>query len=210
MTARSLKNLRDTTAGVYILVRKLYLSPPPFENDIFPPLATCYFLTPVVPPFALILPYFSLILPFYFFFLFILLSFFFFLPLSSFLSCIFPLFLMHFPPFFLPHFIFFPPNDIGWYIPPREEGGICQCIDPCTTGQSEQDTTVTWQHIPTQDPRPSALAQQGSQPVPEMDGRAAQGARKEAAAAAFSPRGRRLGFESAGWAAGGSSSRLSL
>ncbi len=45
------------------------------------------------------------------------------LPLSHFLSPFF-LFLLHFPPFSLRLFIFFPPNDIGWYFPPPRGGRV--------------------------------------------------------------------------------------
>ncbi len=37
-----------TRTGVYISVRKRYFFPPPSENYIFPPLATCCFSTPIV------------------------------------------------------------------------------------------------------------------------------------------------------------------
>ncbi len=117
MTARSLQNLRDTTAGVYILVRKLNLSPPPSENDIFPPLATCYFFTPIVPPFALILPYFALILPFYTFFsTFFLFSFSF--PFLPFCHAFSPFFSSPFH-IFSPkwHWLIYPPQGGGGYLP---------------------------------------------------------------------------------------------
>ncbi len=76
--------------------------------------------------FSLILPYFAFSLPFYF-------------PFSHFLSpfflFLFPffLFLLRFPPFSLHLFIFFPPNDIGWYFfpSPGGGGGIFQYIGPC-------------------------------------------------------------------------------
>ncbi len=73
--------------------------------------------------FALILPFFAFILPFYFPFSNFLSPFFLFLsPFFLFLSPFF-LFLLHFPFFFsLGLFIFFPPNDIGWYSSPRGGG----------------------------------------------------------------------------------------
>ncbi len=53
------------------------------------------------------------------------------LPLFSFSFPFLP-FLLHFWPFSLSLFIFFPPNDIGWYfLPPPRGGGIFQYIDPC-------------------------------------------------------------------------------
>ncbi len=98
--------------GLYFGPKTIFIPPPPSENDIFPPLAR-RFLTPIL--FSLILPYFAFILPFNF-------------PFSHFLShfflFLFPffLFLLHFPPFSLRLFIFFPPNDIGWYFPPPTGG----------------------------------------------------------------------------------------
>jgi hypothetical protein len=93
--------------GVYILVQKQYLfPPPPSENDIFPPLATHRFLTPIVA----FLPYFFLFLQLFYpftspFLIFFTLSSFsplssFFFPLSSFFLYIFPLFLFTFSYFF--------------------------------------------------------------------------------------------------------------
>ncbi len=69
--------------------------------------------------FALILPYFAFILPFYFF------SSHFLSPFFLFLSPFF-LFPLHFPPFSRRLFIFFPPDDIGWYFPPQRGTGIYQ------------------------------------------------------------------------------------
>ncbi len=44
---------------------------------------------------------------------------------------LFFLFLLHFPPFYLPLFIFFPPNDIGWYFPsPLGAGGYFPIYRP--------------------------------------------------------------------------------
>ncbi len=116
--------LREKKPGVYILVRKWYLSPPPSENDIFPfsrhivfrllPLPFCLNSFLVCINCTLLLPLFSFsfpFLPFSFPFLHFLSPFFIFFPLSSFFFYIFPL-------------SFFPENDIGWYVflPPGREG----------------------------------------------------------------------------------------
>jgi hypothetical protein len=95
-----------TGAGVYILVQKQYLFPPPSENDIFSPFCVTFFYSHCG-LFALILPYFAFILPFYF-------------PFSHFLSPFF-LFLLHFPPFSLRLFIFFPQMTSADISPPRGE-----------------------------------------------------------------------------------------
>ncbi len=107
-----LKESRDfyiwehNSTAVYISVRKWYLFPPS-KNYIYPLLRHVY-----CGLFALILPCFAFILPFYFpFSLFL-------SPFFLFLSSFFFLFLLHFPSFPLPLFIFFPPNDIGWYFSP--------------------------------------------------------------------------------------------
>ncbi len=94
---------------------KRYLFPPPSENYIFFPSPDMSFFDSHRGLFALILPYFAFILPFFFLFSHILSPFFLF-PSPFFL------FLLHFPPFSLCLFIFFPPNDIGWYFfPPCAE-----------------------------------------------------------------------------------------
>ncbi len=87
---------RQFSSGVYISVRKLYLSPPPSRNTSF--LDSYHGL------FGLILPYFAFILSFYFLFSH-------FLPLSSLFFSISSFFL-HFPLFLFPFSYFFSPNDI--------------------------------------------------------------------------------------------------
>ncbi len=110
--------------GVYISVHKWYLFP--YPKMIFFPLSWYIVFQFLSLPFclnsSLFCIYFTLYFPFLFFF-----------PHSSFL---FPLSsfycLLHFPPLSLPLFIFFPPNDIGWYFfLPRGVGIIFQYIDPC-------------------------------------------------------------------------------
>ncbi len=98
------KELIIICRGLY-LVQKLYLFPPPSENDIFPPSQSIVFLL-LLWPFclnsSLFYVYFTFSLP--------LSSFFFpFLPFS------FPFFffLLHFPLFSSPFHVFLP-NDIGW------------------------------------------------------------------------------------------------
>ncbi len=105
----------------YLALRGLYFGPkiifipPSSENDTFSTSRDMLFFHSHRGLLAIILPYFAVSLPFYF-------------PFSHFLSPFF-LFLKYFPPFSLCLFIFFPPNDISWYPPPR--GGIFQYIDPC-------------------------------------------------------------------------------
>jgi hypothetical protein len=85
-----LNNLFVKFTGAYILVRKLYLSPPPppSENDIYPP-SRMLFLTPIVS----FLPYFFPILDLFYPFTS---PFLFFFTLSSFFFYIFSLFLFPF------------------------------------------------------------------------------------------------------------------
>ncbi len=97
---------------LWYTIRGLYFGPkmipaPPFWKWYFFPSHDTFFDSHCG-LFGLILPYFAFILPFYF-------------PFSHFLSPFF-LFLWYFPPFSLCLFIFFPPNDIGWY-PPGGGGG---------------------------------------------------------------------------------------
>ncbi len=120
-------------SGVYISVRKQYLSPPPplLKMILFPPLATSRFSTPIV---AFLPKFFSILHLFYpvsslFLIFFPLSSFFFplssfFFPLSSFFFYIFPLFLFPFSNFF--------PQMASADIPPPGGGGIFQYIDPCS------------------------------------------------------------------------------
>ncbi len=108
----NLETLSLSAPGVYISVRKRYLfSPPPSENYTLFPSRDMSFFDSHRGLFALILPYFAFILPFYFPFSHFLSPFFLFLSL-------FFLVLLHFLPFSLGLFLFFPPNDIGWYFPP--------------------------------------------------------------------------------------------
>jgi hypothetical protein len=58
----------------------------------------CIYFTLLLPLFSFSFPFFLFIFPFF-------------------------LFLLHFPHFSLHLFIFFPPNDIGWYFPPQGGGG---------------------------------------------------------------------------------------
>ncbi len=102
--------------GLYFGPKTIFIPPPPSENDIFSPSRDTSFFDSHPGLFVLFLPYFAIILPFYFPFSHFLSPFFLFLSL-------FFLFLLHFPPFSLRLFIFFPPNDIGWYFPPPPRGG---------------------------------------------------------------------------------------
>ncbi len=60
------RSLKNNQTGVYILAKKLYLFPPPSENDIFSPSLDTSFFDSHRGLFSLILPYFAFILPFYF------------------------------------------------------------------------------------------------------------------------------------------------
>ncbi len=106
--------------GLYFGPKTFFLSPPPSKNSFSPSRDTLFFDSHRG---LLILPCFAFILPLYF-------------PFSHFLSPFFLfhspffLFLLHFPPFSLHLFIFFPPNNIGWYSP-GVGGGIFQYKDPC-------------------------------------------------------------------------------
>ncbi len=96
--------------GLYFGPKTIFIPPPPSENDIFSPSRDTSFFDSHRGLFALHLAYFAFILSFYFPFSHFLSRFFLFL--SSFF-----LFLLHIPLFSLRLFIFFPPNDIGWYFP---------------------------------------------------------------------------------------------
>ncbi len=102
----------DLLSGVFIFVQSYIYSPSrgtPFFN-LYRAL------------FALILLHFALIYSFtsYFHFLFLLFTF-----LFAFLF-----FVLHFPPCSL-LFVFFPPNDIGWYFPPPGGGYFPIFYPPC-------------------------------------------------------------------------------
>ncbi len=109
--------------GLYFGPKTIFIPPPPSENDIFSPSHKTLFFDSHCGLFALILPYFAFILPCFF-------------PFSHFLSPFliflspFFLFLLHFPPFSLPLFIFFPPNDIGWYLFPSPGGAYFPIYRP--------------------------------------------------------------------------------
>ncbi len=114
--------------GLYFGPKTIFI-PPPFWKWYFFPLSRHVVFRLPSWPFclnsSLFCIHFTLFLPFSHF-----LS-----PFFIFLSPFF-LFLLHFPPFSLPLFIFFPPNDIGWYLfpPPPGGGRIFQYIDPCSVG----------------------------------------------------------------------------
>ncbi len=117
----------NTTEQGSIFRSKNYIYPPPTsENDIFSPSRGTSFFDSHRGLFALILPYFTIILPVY-------------CPFSHFLSPFFLFlspfffFLLNFPPFSHNFFIFFPLNDLGWYLSPPQGGGggIFQYIGPC-------------------------------------------------------------------------------
>jgi hypothetical protein len=96
-------NLLLYLSGIYILVQNRYLFPPSYENDIFSPLSTHHFSTPIVaflPKSTLLCIRFSLFSFSSPFFHFLSLSSSFF-PLSSLFFYIFPLFLFNFLYFFL-------------------------------------------------------------------------------------------------------------
>jgi hypothetical protein len=105
----------DPVAGVYILVRKRYLFPPPSENDIFSPSRESSFFDSQRGLFALILPYFAFILPFNFLCSHFLSSFFIFLSPFPFSFTLLPLLISLFS-YFFPKMtsadIFYPP--LGW------------------------------------------------------------------------------------------------
>ncbi len=107
------------STGVYISVRKQYVSPPPlWKWYFFPLLGHIVFWLPSWPfclNSSLFCNYFTLLL-----------------PLFSFLSPFF-LFLLHFPPFSLHLFNFFFPrwHRLIFFPSPRGGGGIFQYIDPC-------------------------------------------------------------------------------
>ncbi len=102
--------------GVYILVRKRYLSPPPFWKWHFFPSRDTSFFYSHFGLFALILPYFAVIWPFYLPFYHFLFPFFLFLPP-------FFLFLLHFPLFYSLRFHIFSPKWHGLIFPPPPRGG---------------------------------------------------------------------------------------
>ncbi len=119
------RNLTSALRRVYISVRKRYLFPPPFGKWYFFPSRDTFFYSQCG-NFSIILPYFAFTLPFYFPFSHFLFSFsfpFFFLPFSF----LFLPFSFTFPPFSLHLFIFFPPNDIGWFSLLRGGGGYFSC-----------------------------------------------------------------------------------
>ncbi len=108
--------------GLYFGPKTIFIPPPFWKWYFFPLLWHVIFRLPSWPFYlnsSLFCNYFTLLLPLF--------SFSFpFLPFTfPFLSPFF-LFLLHFPYFSLRLFIFFPPNDIAWYLPPQGggEGGI--------------------------------------------------------------------------------------
>ncbi len=119
-------------ARVFILVRKRCLFPPTlFKNDIFSPLMTHCFFTPIVPCLPLFFPILHLFYPFtshfHFFFPFLLFSF----TFSSFISS----------PFHI-----FSPNDIGWYPPPLKCWAVRTCLkgDSWVLKRQWEDLTKWW------------------------------------------------------------------
>ncbi len=110
------------SAGVYILVQKPYLPPPPFWKWYFFPLSRHVVFRLLLWPFCLNCSLFCI-------------NFTVFLPLWSFsplLPFSFPFlsFSFTFSSFSLLLFIFFPPNDIGWYFPPPRGGGYFPIYRP--------------------------------------------------------------------------------
>ncbi len=111
--------------GLYFGLKTIFI-PPPFWKWYFFPSRDMSFFDFHRGFFALILPFLPFSFPFLpFSFPFLPFSF----PFLPFLSPFF-LFRLHFLTFSHGLFIFFPPNDIGWYYPPLG-GGIFQYIDPC-------------------------------------------------------------------------------
>ncbi len=106
----------NLTRGLYFGPKTIFI-PPPFWKLYFSPSRDTSLFHYHRGLFALILPYFAIILPFYFPFSHFLSPFFLFLPT-------FFLFLLLFPPFSFRLFIFFPPNDIGWYFFSPRGGGV--------------------------------------------------------------------------------------
>jgi hypothetical protein len=102
-------NLLLYLSGICISVQKRYLFPPSYENDIFPPLSTHHFSTPIVAflpenyPTLHLFPLFSFSSPFYHFF--------------PFLPCSFT-----FSPFFSSTFYIFPKMTLANIPPPRGRG----------------------------------------------------------------------------------------
>ncbi len=111
------------TQGVYILVQKQYLfPPPPSENDIFPFFAACCFSALIEPFSSLFCTYFTLLLLISLFFLLFSFS-------VSFLS-----FCLAFPPFFLfPFSYFFPQMRWADISPPPGGGGYFPIYRPLPT-----------------------------------------------------------------------------
>ncbi len=94
----------DFEASLYFGLKTIFIPPLLFGNDIFPPLVTHCFSTPILPFVPLFFLFLHLFYPFTFHFLF-------FFSVSYFFFYIFPLFSIPFSYFFPP--ITFPPGQEG-------------------------------------------------------------------------------------------------